>query len=219
MEKDSKSALTVAPPSGPNSVLSLADRIKAKTKTDAELIQKKAEDEQQQLGLALTNLSQNALSTTKDVINGQLSALTEGVESTATTIKTALTDQGEAIATSISSIKDQAEKMTDSLTGPDKSIQSLLKEANQTLATAKAEAEETISQAKQWFWMLIGAGLILSLMLFGMTWLLTSGPLYDAKTEDRDWGNGKTYTLILSPGWTTCKPVDPGPVYPCILKK
>lgn len=210
MEKDSKSALTEPPRSGPSlaSVASLKERLKKKTSEDATLIQQQAESEQQQLGLALKDLSQNALTTTNTVIAGQLEALTSGLASNTGKIAEALTETSETLT-------GKAAEMKSSLTGPQNSVRALMKEAQ----TDREQAKSELATARMRSYWILGAAVLLALVMVVATWLGTESALLSAQTENRDWGNGKTYTLILSPGWTTCKPVDPGPVYPCILKK
>lgn len=209
MEKDSKSPSTAPPRSGPSlaSVASLKERLKQKTSEDATLIQQQAESEQQQLGLALKDLSQNALSTTNSVIAGQLEALTSGLEMNTGKIAEALTETSETLT-------GQASEMKSSLTGPQNSIKALMKEAQ----TDREQAKSALATARMQSYWILGVAIIFSLLMVVATWFSTESALFSAQTENRIMGNGKTYTLILSPGWTQCQAVANGPFYPCVLK-
>ncbi len=55
------------------------------------------------------------------------------------------------------------------------------------------------------------------LLMIGLTWLYLPTALLKAQTVNREMNNNQTYTVIVSPGWTTCE-IDKKS-YPCAPKE
>jgi gas vesicle protein len=169
MTNDSK-----LPTTGP----SLVDRLKAKTAEQAGAIQALTQSELQQHRKNLTDLSQHALSTTRDVIDSQVSQIKQALSGTAQQVTDAMTAPEQQIIAALNQGAEQIRALNKTLDSTNSTLKKSLEQTTAVIKTQQSDlTAEVQDQTRRLLWMLkipvlatVAAVLAVCLTVCAATW-------------------------------------------------